>query len=154
MKLHKIDSYFSILGESQDYAQIFSRANVIYKNQLTFKQLIPKQLAPYCTIGQINAGKLTVLVDNSAIASKLKQILPSLLVKLQQRGWEVTSFQISVQANHAAFNTKKSVTNGNKEKKIKLSETGKKYLNQLATSLPNTELSEAIRSFVRKHQTD
>lgn len=151
MKLQKIDSYFRTLDKTCNQAQLLALAHAAHKNQLMFKQLVPKQLAPYCSIGQITAGKLTILVDNSAIASKLKQILPSLLVKLQQCGWEVTSFQILVQANPIAINPKNSVSN---EKNIKLSEVGKRHLNQLADSLPNGELSNTIRSFVKKHQTD
>lgn len=148
---HKIDSYLSILGQSHEYTSLFT---LVHENQLTFKKLIPERLAPYCTVGQISAGTLTVLVENGAIASKIKQISPSLLLQLQQHGWKVTSFQILVQANHSTNNSKQLTTIGYKKKRIKLSQTGKNCLNQLAASLPNTELRDAIQSFARKHQAD
>lgn len=153
MSPYKIDSYFNILGKSDEYARLFALAHRLHENQLLFKKFIPEQLAPYCTIGQISAGILVILVENGAIASKLKQIAPSLLLKLQQHGWKVTSFQILVQAKHTANDPKQLATCGSKNKNIKLSQTGQNCLTQLATSLPNSELRDAIQSFAKKHRS-
>ncbi len=154
MSPYKIDSYFNILGKSDEYARLFASAHRLHENQLLFKKLIPEQLAPHCTIGQISAGILVILVENGAIASKLKQIAPSLLLKLQQHGWKVTSFQILVQAKHMAGDPKQLATCGSKNKNIKLSQTGQNCLTQLAASLPNSELRDAIQSFAKKHRSN
>ena len=94
------------------------------------------------------------MAENGAIASKLKQISPTLLHKLQELGWEVTAIQILVQAHYIAKNTKPLADKGYIKKKIKLSPVGKDSLSQLAATLPDSELKNTIQCFVRKHQND
>lgn len=151
MNPRKIDTYLDILSTSHDHARLFAAAYQVHKHQSVFKKLVPGNLSPYCTAGQISSGILTVIAENGAIAAKLKQISPSLLLRLQQHGWEVTSFQILVQANHSNNNANQSATNGYQKKKIALSAHGKNCLNQLAVSLPDSALRDAILSFVKKH---
>ena len=154
MPPHKINSYLSILGNSHEYANLFAVAHQLYENQLLFSQFIPKQLTPHCKLGHVSGDKLIVLAESSAIASKLKQIFPSVLMKLRQCGWEVTSFQISVQANHFTRNSPLLATSGYKKKKAKLSNAGRNCLNQLVISLPQSELRDAIQSLSEKHQSN
>lgn len=151
---HKVDSYLNLLGKTPEYASLFSLAQKLREDQSTFLKLIPAQLAQHCNLGRISNGTLTILVKNGAIASKLKQISPSLLVKLQQHGWEVTVFQILVQADYPVKNTKPLATHGYDRKKLKLSQAGKNCLSQLAATLPDSELKNAIQSFVSKHPND
>lgn len=94
------------------------------------------------------------MAENGAIASKLKQISPSLLLKLQELGWEVTAIQILVQANYATKNTKHLIDQEYEKKKIKLSQTGKDCLSQLAATLPDSELKNTIQLFLKKHRND
>lgn len=154
MRPHKVDSYLDLLGKTPEYASLFSSARLMHEAQSTFFKFIPEQLTPYCRLGRISDGKLTVLVENGAVASKLKQISPSLLLKLQQRGWEVTSFQILVQAYNSARNSRPSEKQGYSNKKLKLSSTGKKCLAQLAATMPDSELKNIIQLFVNQHQND
>lgn len=154
MTPHKVDSYLHLLGKTPEYADLLSLAQKLCEDQSTFLKLIPAPLAQHCSLGRTSNGTLTIVAENGAIASKLKQISPSLLVKLQQLGWEVTAFQILVQANYPAKNTKPLATHGYDKKKLKLSQTGKNCLNQLAATLPDSELKNAIRSFVSKHPHD
>ena len=111
-------------------------------------------LAQHCNLGRISNGRLTIMAENGAIASILKQISPSLLLKLQELGWEVTAIQILVQAHSMARSTKPLTDKEISQKKIKLSQTGKDCLNQLAATLSDSELKNAIQSFIRKHQKD
>ena len=153
MHPRKINTYLDILSASQDHARLFAAAYQVHKHQSVFKKLLPGNLSPYCTAGQISAGILTVIAENGAVAAKLKQISQSLLLRLQQHGWKVTSFQILVQANHPNNNANQSTTLGYEKKNIKLSENGKNCLNQLAASLPDSALRDAILSFTKKYPT-
>ncbi len=94
------------------------------------------------------------MAENGAIASKLKQVSPSLLLKLQELGWEVTAIQILVQAHNFAKNTKTLADKGYPKEKLKLSQAGKNCLSQLATTLPDSELKNTIQLFVKKHIND
>ena len=81
-------------------------------------------------------------------------VSPSLLLKLQELEWEVTSIHILVQANYFTKNTKPLIDKGYVKKEIKLSKTGKECLSQLATTLPSSELKSTIQSFLQKHRDD
>lgn len=147
----KVDSYLNLLGKSPEYAGLLSAARQLFKDQSTFHKLIPRQLAQYCHLSRITNGKLTILAENGAIAAKLKQLSPSLLRKLQQCGWEVTSFQILVQAQNSTANTK-YIEKQMDIKKPKLSHSGKECFNQLAATLPDSELKEAIHSLLKNQE--
>lgn len=154
MTPHKVNSYLNFLGKTPEYKNLFSLAQQLYANQSIFTKLVPAQLAQHCNLGRISNGRLIIMAENSAIASKLKHISPSLLLKLQKLGWEVTAIQILVQAHSMSRNTKPLANKGINQKKIKLSQTGKDCLNQLAATLSDSELRNAIQSFIRKHQED
>ncbi len=94
------------------------------------------------------------MAENGAIASKLKQISPSVLLKLQELGWEVTSIQILVQAHNFEKNKKTHTDKGYIKEKLKLSQTGKDCLSQLATTLPDSELKNTIQLFLKKHKNE
>jgi len=99
MTSQKVNIYLNVLGETPQYKDLFSVANTLYEKQLIFAKLIPEKLSPYCYLGKINGGELTVLVENGAVAAKLKQLSPSLLCKLQKTDWKITSIQVLVQGN-------------------------------------------------------
>lgn len=152
MTSYKVNSYLKLLEKTPEYKDVFSLAHQLHSNQLIFSQLVPSHLAQHCTMGQLMQGKLTIMAENGAIAHKLKQISPSLLLKLQELGWEVTAIQILVQAYQMTQNAQQSLHA--RPLKMKLSQAGKNSLRQLAASLPNSEFKDTINSFLNKHQTD
>lgn len=154
MAPHKVDAYFDLLGKTPEYTHLFKLAQKLREDQSTFLKLIPAQLTQHCSLGQIKDGKLTIVTGNGAVAAKLKQISPSLLLKLQKLGWEITAIQIMVQADSISTNTKITTNHKHARKKLKLSQTGKTCLNQLAATLADSELKNTIRSFVEKHSSD
>ena len=150
----KVNAYLNLLGKTPEYASLLTSAQKLHEDQSTFFQLIPAQWAEHCALGPITDGRLIIMAGNGAIAAKLKQISPSLLLKLQKLEWQITAIQILVQADSAAKNTKSSTKHGYSKKKLKLSASGKECLNQLAATLPDSELKSTIQSFVKKHQND
>jgi len=58
----------------------------------------PKSLAEYSKVGALERGTLILLAENGAIAAKLRQQLPTLLSKFQQRGIQVNAIRVEVQA--------------------------------------------------------
>lgn len=154
MTSYKVNSYFNLLGKTPEYENLFSIAHQIHSNQIVFCKFIPSHLAPHCHLSRISNGRLTIWAENGAIATKLKQISPSLLLKLQELGWEVTSIHILVQAHYFTKNTKPLIDKGYVKKEIKLSKAGKECLSQLAATLPSSELKSTIQSFLQKYRED
>jgi hypothetical protein len=60
--------------------------------------LIPAALRSAIKAGPIDGPAWCLLVDSSAAAAKLRQLMPSIQACLRDRGWEVTSIRIKVQA--------------------------------------------------------
>jgi hypothetical protein len=62
------------------------------------ESLIPLSLRGAVRPGPIDGPDWCLLVDSSAAAAKLRQLLPALLDRLRDRGWQVTSIRLKVQA--------------------------------------------------------
>lgn len=59
--------------------------------------LIPAPLRSAVRPGPIEGPTWCLLVDSNAAAAKLRQVVPALLNRLRDRGWQVTSIRLKVQ---------------------------------------------------------
>ena len=63
--------------------------------------LIPKALQTCVKAGPIDGMVWCLLVENSASAAKLRQMLPSLESHLRSKGWAIESIRLKVQKSTA-----------------------------------------------------
>ncbi|MGH8710041.1 MAG: hypothetical protein ACREVA_01790, partial [Burkholderiales bacterium] len=80
-----------------------------------------------------------LFADNGAVAAKLKQLTPSLLVKFQKRGYEVTAIRVEVQPPPRQAPPRK---------KIRLSGKAADHLQELAERLPVSPLRAALEGLL------
>jgi hypothetical protein len=59
--------------------------------------LIPAPLRSAVRPGPIEGTTWCLLVETSAAAAKLRQVVPALLDRLRDRGWEVNSIRLKIQ---------------------------------------------------------
>ena len=78
-------------------SKLADRAQELTSTQKVWNEIVPAQLKQYAQAGNIQHKRLTVHVENGAIAAKIKLLLPSLLTKLQKQGIEITSIRVQVQ---------------------------------------------------------
>ncbi|MEI7515861.1 MAG: DciA family protein [Betaproteobacteria bacterium] len=64
--------------------------------------LIPAMLRSSIKAGPIEDGVWCLVVDNTAVASKLRQLLPKLESHLRSKGWDVNAIRIKVRSSVAA----------------------------------------------------
>ena len=57
----------------------------------------PENLAQWSHAYSLINKQLSVFADNNAVAAKIKLLIPSLLIKLEKQGCEVTSIRVKVQ---------------------------------------------------------
>jgi len=146
MTIHKINFYLSALKEAPEHRELFTYIDRLTQMQQAFMEIIPPQLAESCSLDRFSDGKLTVLVGNGAVAAKLKQILPSLLLKFQKRGYaKVTAIQIAVQANYYTYSSDDS-----SHERPEIGQVGAESLRKFATSLPVSPLKIAVISMLKK----
>jgi len=135
-----------ILKEAPEHQELFTYIDRLTKMQQAFMEIIPPQLAEPCSVGRFSDGKLTIIVGNGAVAAKLKQVLPSLLLKFQKRGYvEVTAIQITVQANYYTYSADDS-----SRERPEMGQAGTESLRKFATSLPVSPLKIAVKSMLKK----
>lgn len=144
MAVQKISTYLATPGGPGDCRDLLSRAGESARLQETLKATLPPQLADAFSLGILREGSLTLYTSNASIAAKLKQILPTLLKKLQKRGYQITVIRVAVQAYTHSGNVDKIAV-----RKPEISQAGLDSLNQLATALPDSALKAAVLSLMK-----
>ncbi len=110
--------------------------------QATLADALPRNLAASTSLAVSEANELVLYAENGAIAAKLKQLTPRILVFLQQRGIEVTGIRVQVQVSlrHKPL----------PRKQISLSTTGAEAVRQLAKRLEKSPLRLALERLGRR----
>jgi len=62
--------------------------------------LIPVALRKAVKAGPIDGTTWCLLLDNNAVAAKMRQLLPALEAHLRSKGWEINSIRLKVQMAH------------------------------------------------------
>ena len=65
--------------------------------QSVLAEVLPGNLAPSVRVALVKAGELILFADNGAVAAKLRQMLPRILISLRQRGYEITGIHLQMQ---------------------------------------------------------
>jgi hypothetical protein len=123
---------------------LMQAAGRLIEVQRIYQGLAPKNLAKYSKVGSVAQGTLVLLAENGAIAAKLKQQLPTLLSKFQQRGVEVNAIRVEVQAGLLRA-TNRPVHDKHIE------EAGLQSLQKLQEKLEDGALKQALEKLLR-HQ--
>jgi hypothetical protein len=147
MTVHKINFYLGTLRLTPEHQRLFSYMDELTVMQQAFSKIVPHQLAQHCTLGGFFEGNLTICAGNGAIAAKLRQTLPSLLLKFQAMGYEVTAIRLAVQADY------RNIRRGDlSDKKIRIGRAGMERLSELASGLPPSPLKTAVESLLEKQR--
>lgn len=154
-----IKSFLRTLEQTSDHLDLLKRAKQLNQimQSMTTSGAIPQSLSGHYRLGPLMNGTLILLANNASVAAKLKHISPSILSKIRQSGWKITTIKIKLQKPDS--NKYKDVDSNcpinqpphNKSKyqpKI-LSQTGVENLNNLAHSLPDSELKSSIQHLLK-----
>ena len=147
MTARKIDFYLGTLRLTPEHQRLFNHVEKLTEMQRAFKKIMLPNLGKHCALGGFSEGSLTICADNGAIAAKLRHMLPSLLLKLQAAGYEVTAIRIAVQANYRDIRG-----DDFPDRKRQIDEGGIKSLNVLAAGLGDSPLKTAVESLLEKQE--
>ncbi len=118
------------------------KANELTSIQKVWNETVPAQLKPYTQAGNFQHKRLTVHVENGAIAAKIKLLLPSLIGKLQKQGVEVTSIRVQVDVQSKQDKVAKPSRH--------ISENASSTLQSLAEKLEGSELGDVLKRLSRR----
>ncbi len=122
----------------QAYAEHTQTANVLTQ---MWQGVVPEALIKLTVPTQIRNNRLIVACTSNAIAAKIKLLAPSLLIQLQNQGYELTAIQAKVQVKSSPEATVKPIRH--------LSVEAARALKKLEAQLPNTALGEALAKIAR-----
>lgn len=104
--------------------------------------IVPDNMAQFSHASSIKNKQITVFANNNAVAAKIKLLIPSLLIKLEKQGCEVTSISVKVQVKSSPLAKQKTI-------KV-LSPVAASELQQLAQKLAGTTLGDALTRLAAK----
>ena len=145
MAARKINFYLGSLRLTPEHQRLFSYTDKLTAMQQVFMKIAPPQLAQHCALGALVEGDLTIYAGSGAIAAKLRQMLPSLLLKFRARGYEVTAIRIAVQANYNSITDTEKVV-----KRLEIGQAGLESLSDLVSALPASPLRTAVAHLLKR----
>jgi hypothetical protein len=143
MPLHTLGN---LLVATDELKALTAGVRRMQKLQSLYARTAPRDLAKSSRVKSCEAGTLLVSADNAAVASKLKQLAPRLLVSIRENEAEITKIRIEVQVGGRAPGRvyqpqKKALTPGTLSK-----------LDGLAAGMPEGSLKSALARLVRRQR--
>ena len=135
----RLGSYFSA---SQELCQLSRKAEQLVALQRHYERLAPPSLMRASHVLQLERQTLTLAANNSAAAAKLRQLAPQLVSQFQSAGCEVTGIRVKVQVASPPIVCAPAPA--------LLSATGRQRLMDLADSLSESPLKNALHRLARK----
>ena len=135
----------ALLGAGELQA-LSRKARRLMELQQVFLDSAPPSLSRASRVKDYRMGTLFLSAENAAVAMKLRQLAPSLLLKIRKREAEITGIKIAVQV--------KEVTDPpqSKPEKRGLSAENVGVFRKLSDALPQSELKSALAKLVRRHE--
>ncbi len=110
--------------------------------QSVLVDVLPGDLATSVSVALVKAGELTLSAENGAVAAKLRQMAPRILIKLRQLGHEITGIRLQVQVRMR--------DNPLPQKQISLSPRARDAINLLSERIETSPLKAALKRFGRR----
>lgn len=135
----------ALLGAGELQA-LSRKARRLMELQQVFLDSAPPSLSRASQVKDYRMGTLFLSAENAAVAMKLRQLAPSLLLKIRKREAEITGIKIAVQV--------KEVTDPpqSKPEKRGLNAENVGVFRKLSDALPQSELKSALANLVRRHE--
>lgn len=130
----------SLLSNNQELRPLLTKAQALSALERHFMGVAPPHLAQSVQVLSLQLGTLCIAATNAAIAAKLRQLAPELVVMLQNRGCEINGIRIKVQVSVSDARAKPATR--------KLSETAQSVLNDFSQGLGESPLKLALKKMI------
>ena len=125
-------------------AHIASHARRLLQFQALLEAALPATLRAHVWVANFRLGKLLVHAANSAVAAKIRHLVPSLAYDLSNKGAKVTQIEVRVQAKATGRPTQK------RERPALPGQNQKQALTSLSRELPEgSPLKGALDGLLR-----
>jgi hypothetical protein len=136
-----------VIANSGDLQSLARQAQGLKVLEMFLLESTPAALASASRVANLRAGTLIILAENAAVAAKLRQLAPRLLLHFRERGVEVTGIRVEVQVKTHKIKAEDDVT------KPALPPDAIREFSALADALPDSSLKSAIERLVARNRT-
>jgi hypothetical protein len=131
----------SLLRSLRDLQAILVHVKRLAALQQVYTGAIPGALARRSRVAYERAGTLVVVADTGAVAAKLRQLVPRIVVEIVKSAPEITSIRVEVQVTHSRAGT---------TPRARIGAAGKRSLQDLRDALPDSPLRHALERMLRR----
>jgi hypothetical protein len=131
----------SLLSSANELRPLLTKAQALTALHGHLISVAPPHLVQSAQVLGLQLGTLSIAVANATIAAKLRQCAPELVIKLQNRGCEVSGIRVKVQVSFDRIPPKPAPH--------KLGKTAQDALNGLSLSLDNSPLKTVLERMAR-----
>jgi len=133
-----------VIASSGTLKALAQQAQRLRDLQQFFLESTSSALAAASRVASLKAGTLLILADNAAVAAKLRQLAPRLLLQFKERGVEVTGIRVDVQVKPHKIKAEDEFT------KRSLPPDAIKEFSALSDALPASPLKSALRRLIAR----
>lgn len=142
MTSKRVDQLIDSLPQLQGLSRQVRRLQAL---QSALATVLPDNLAASTAVVFSADGEVTLFADNGAVAAKLRQMTPRILMFFRQRGVEVTGIRVQVQV--------RTRHNSLPRKQISLGPGAREAILELAAKLEASPLKSALVKFSHRKPT-
>lgn len=135
--------------QGQSSGSILATAQRLLALQAAIAKQLPLAMREKFAVSQIKGNELTLIAEHAALASKLRQMQPTLLKHTQLAGFNVETLKIKV-ANRP---NRPPVTKSKKQAQP-LNETDLGHFDALSSQLSAGPLADAVKRLLTHHRAD
>jgi len=135
-----------VIASSGDLKALARQARRLRDLEQFLFEATPSALARASRVANLKAGTLVILADNAAVAAKLRQLAPRLLLHFKERGVEVTVIRVEVQVKPHKIKAEDDIT------KRPLPPDAIKDFSALSDALPASPLKSALARLVARRR--
>ncbi len=144
MSIYDLRNYLTILGNLSDYEPIFNQAKQLIEVQKVLLSIVPPSVKNRCAVGRYADGVVLVYADNGVIASRLRQLTPTILRHLTKHNFTIHEIKIAVRPNPTQNHRFESP-----KRTHQLNPSATRHLRDLITTLPDkSPLGQALTKFL------
>ena len=92
------DLLLNYLEGSEGAGKVLAHARLLVKLEGLYQEIVPAHLGEASCVANYKSRVVVIHASNGAVATKLRQMAPTLADELSKRGLECTSVQVKVQA--------------------------------------------------------
>jgi len=132
MSICDLRNYLTMLGNQPDYEPIINQAKQLIEIQNGLLKMIPSSIGSRCAVGKYSNGVVLIYTDNGVIASRLRQLAPTILRNFNHDKLTVNEIKIAVQPNPAPSHPPDS-----RKRTQRLNPSTTRHLSDLIATLPD-----------------